>query len=105
LLERDKKGDKSDLSPLRIASNLNEGQQFEVSIESNRRFENVFADLGIDVDAMNAEEAVRRIAPHPLRLHLVAALDGWADRRHNIVLVETHRGDTWWHRPASISPA
>jgi tetratricopeptide (TPR) repeat protein len=77
--------------------------QYEWSREQHRRFEKVFADLGIDADAVSTDEAVRRIESHPLRLQLVAALDGWAYARHNIVLVETRRGGAWWHRPLLIA--
>jgi tetratricopeptide (TPR) repeat protein/serine/threonine protein kinase len=73
-------------------------QQYDSSVERNRLYEKLFGKLGVDVDALSTDEAAGRIVTHPLRLHLLAALDGWADMRHNILLVETHRGDAWWHR-------
>jgi tetratricopeptide (TPR) repeat protein len=40
-----------------------------------------FRDYGIDVETLQAGEAVRRIAARMIRVELAAALDGWAQKR------------------------
>jgi serine/threonine protein kinase/tetratricopeptide (TPR) repeat protein len=81
-----------------ITNRFGAATNFELNREHLSRFEKVFVNLGIDVDAESDDEVARRIQTHPLHMHLVAALDQWANARYNIARVEMQRGDAWWHR-------
>jgi tetratricopeptide (TPR) repeat protein/serine/threonine protein kinase len=64
-------------------------------MEQHQRFDKIFRGLGIDVDALNTDEAAARIKAHPLRRQLAAALDSWSSVRLKIWWREKQRGDDW----------
>jgi tetratricopeptide (TPR) repeat protein len=49
------------------------------SPRSRRRIRSVFRDYGIDVEALATDQAAARIADSHIKLHLVLALDRWAE--------------------------
>src|SRR5262249_3948363 len=48
-----------------------------------RGYAAAFRDYGIDVEALDPEEAAERIRARAIRVELAAALDGWAKKRRS----------------------
>ena len=51
----------------------------------DKAYLSAFAENGLDVTALTLEESTRRIRASAIRVHLVAALDNWANCKDNMV--------------------
>jgi serine/threonine protein kinase/Flp pilus assembly protein TadD len=64
-------------------------------LQTDAAYARVFRDIGIDIDALPAEEAGRRIRTHVTWKRLTEALDGWALLRHDLAFNKPPPPDAW----------
>jgi tetratricopeptide (TPR) repeat protein len=68
------------LEEVRILGSSVRGGRFDCEGQ-DRGYEAAFREYGIDVEALNPEDARERIRARSIRVELAAALDGWAQTR------------------------
>ncbi len=51
---------------------------------ADQRYKEALAGYGLDLEALSPEEAAQRIRSSAIRVHLIAALDNWADNREQL---------------------
>jgi tetratricopeptide (TPR) repeat protein len=64
-------------------------------LQRDADYARIYRDIGIDIDAVPADEAGRRIRTHVTWKRLTEALDEWASLRHDIAFNKPPPPDAW----------